>query len=92
MIPLIVYEIAEINRHTGATESDSMRLGKRVIPLLLIVGGKGVLVYDENRDKAIMTSQITEINGDVGDDVISFTTRNTTYKLRKVDDVLSESI
>lgn len=80
-----VYEIANIERHSGLTEADTMRLGRRVIPTLMHEGYRAVLIHADNHDKAIMTSTIISVN-ESEKDVIEFTTRNTTYVLRKVSE------
>lgn len=80
-----VYEIAYIERRDGNIDADSKRLGRRVIPVQIERGSPAILVQADNPEKTTITS-IVETADDNPDGSIEFTTRNTTYKLRKVDD------
>lgn len=80
-----VFEITNIERHNGLTEADSMRIGRRVIPTQIIEGYNAILVHEDNHDKAVFTSPITRVD-EKNENIIRFTTWNTSYKLRKVSE------
>lgn len=82
----VIYEIASINRAAGLTDDDRKRLERRVSIGLLTEGYSAILPYVEDTGRALRTSTVMEIRGNYGDDEIIFTTKNTTYCLRKVGD------
>ena len=84
-----VYEITNIERHSGALEADSMRIGKRYIPTLIHEGWPAYLVHADNHNKALVTSPVQHITPLNDGETIIFTTKHTTYTLRKVGDDLS---
>jgi hypothetical protein len=81
-----IYEIASIKKHTKLTEADSLRIGRRVFIGTLEEGCRAILPHADNEEKYLMTSRVytvTNVNG--GNDIV-FTTKNTTYSLRKVSE------
>ena len=86
-----VYEITNIERHSGALEADSMRIGKRYIPTLIHEGWPAYLVHADNHNKALVTSPVQHITPLNDGETIIFTTKHTTYTLRKVGDDLSQT-
>jgi len=86
-----VYEITNIERHSGALEADSMRIGKRYIPTLIHEGWPAYLVHADNHNKALVTSPVQHITPLNDGETIIFTTKHTTYTLRKVGDDLSRT-
>lgn len=80
-----VYEIAFIERRGGNKDADARRLGRRVIPVQIERGSPAILVQADNPEKTTITS-IVETKSKYVNGHIEFTTRNTKYILRKVDD------
>ncbi|WP_232696150.1 hypothetical protein [Brevibacillus daliensis] len=77
-----VYEIADIKKHDGLTEADSARLGRRLYPTLIEVGSPALLLHADDTTKMLRTSTVTSVEEQ--SEAITFTTRNTTYTIRKV--------
>jgi hypothetical protein len=85
-----IYEVVNIERHTGKQEAGSMRIGCRYHIAHLVVGHKAILPHVDNPVKALVTSPVINIDSKDGNETIVFTTKNTTYTLRKVGDDLSQ--
>lgn len=85
-----VYEVVNIERHTGKQEADSMRIGRRYHIAHLVVGHNAILPHVDNPIRALVTTPVVSIDNQNGNETIVFTTENTTYTLRKVGDDLSQ--
>lgn len=79
-----VYEIANIEKHDGLSEADSARIGRQVKIGVLHEGYRALLPLAGDEEKALFTSVVQSIQGEEGDEKITFITKNTTYTLRKV--------
>lgn len=82
----VIYEVAVINRAAGLTDNNRKRLERRVTIGLLKEGCSAILPLVEDPERVLRTSTVMEIRGNDSDDEIIFTTKNTTYCLRKVGD------
>lgn len=83
---MLVYEIANIEKHDELTEADSARIGRHVSIGILEKGYRALLPHADDSEKALFTSVVVEKSGQDGDDKVEFTTKNTTYTLRRVGD------
>lgn len=83
---MVVYEIANIEKHDELTEADSARIGRRITIGVLHEGYRAIMPHADDSEMALFTSAVEEINGQDGDETVEFTTRNTTYTLRKAVD------
>lgn len=79
-----VYEIANIEKHDALAEADSIRIGRKVKIGVLHEGYRALLPHADDEEKALFTTVVKSIEGAEGDAEIKFTTKNTTYTLRKV--------
>ncbi|EOO67475.1 hypothetical protein FC679_15195 [Bacillus cereus] len=86
---MTVYEIADINRNTGKQEADSLRIGRQYYIGILEKDTRAVLPHVDDQTKALVTSPVTDIKRSDNGKEIVFTTKHTTYTLRKVVDDLS---
>ncbi|MRD36480.1 hypothetical protein GH882_11000 [Bacillus thuringiensis] len=86
---MTMYEVADINRNTGKQEADSLRIGRRYYIGILEKGARAILPHIDDQTKALVTSPVTDIKRSDNGKEIVFTTKHTTYTLRKVVDDLS---
>jgi len=80
-----IYEITNIERHTGALEADSMRIGKRYVIYQMDAGLPAILVHQDDAEKALITTPVQSIEYH-GIHYIDIKTRTTTYELMLVVD------
>lgn len=81
-----VYEIASIERYSGALEADSLRIGRRYIPMLIQHGAAAVLIHADDLEKSLVTSRVEDVVHLDGGNTVVFETRHTKYTLKKVED------
>jgi len=78
-----IYEIVDIVRHTGALEADSMRIGRKYVPMQIKVGLPAILLHEDDLEKALVTSKVMTLAYH-GIEYIDIKTENTTYMLEAV--------
>lgn len=78
----IKYELIDIEKKNGLTEADSLRKGKQYYITLLKTGASAILAHADNDKKALVTSSVKDIV--IAENMVQFTTQNTTYTLRRV--------
>jgi hypothetical protein len=82
-----VYEITKIDRTTGLLEADSLRIGRRYIPTIVVPERSATLVHADDYDKVLVTSRVKNVVTTKhidGRKTLIIVTKHTTYTLEQV--------
>ncbi|KEK22496.1 hypothetical protein [Bacillus gaemokensis] len=85
---MAVYKITNIERYKGKKEDDLARLGKQITIHTLKKGHGAILPYADTSGYVLVTSVVQYIDKTDSGKMITISTMNTTYTLRKVADDL----
>jgi hypothetical protein len=79
--------ITKLDRTTGLLEADSLRVGRRYIPALVVPERSATLIHADDPDKALVTSRVKNVITTKhidGRKTLVIVTKHTTYTLEQV--------